>query len=56
MSKIECKVCDGSGILADDEGWKYKCSVCFGMGEVDPNDQSRTVRVLSVDENNRLLD
>lgn len=56
MRTIECKACGGSGMLADDEGWQYKCSVCFGAGQIDPTDESRSAKVMTVDENNRLLD
>lgn len=56
MQTIECRACAGSGILADDEGWQYTCSVCFGEGEIDPDQKNRSAKVLSVDENNRLLD
>lgn len=38
---------------SDDEGWQYECSVCHGTGKVTPE---KATRVLSVDENNRLLD
>lgn len=51
-----CKACEGSGLLSDDEGWQYKCSVCGGDGTYDVGDISNTARVMSVDENNRLLD
>lgn len=51
-----CKACGGRGILADDEGWQYKCSVCDGDGTYDIDDISRPARVMSVDMNNRLLD
>ena len=47
-----CKACEGTGMLADDEGWQYKCSVCHGDGI----DDSRETKIMSVDENNRLLD
>jgi len=47
-----CKACDGTGMLADDEGWQYKCSVCHGDG-VHTTDETK---IMSVDENNRLLD
>lgn len=47
-----CKACDGTGMLADDEGWQYECSVCHGDGINTTND----TKVMSVDENNRLLD
>lgn len=57
MSKYSrCKVCEGTGMLRDDEGWQYECSVCQGEGAVDMTDGKRHVRVMSVDENNRLLD
>lgn len=50
----ECRACHGEGILADDEGWQYKCSVCDGTGEEPAENIS--ARVMEVDENNRLLD
>lgn len=49
-----CKACEGTGMLADDEGWQYKCSVCDGEGVVD--EAAKSARIMSVDENNRLLD
>lgn len=52
-----CKACEGTGMLSDDEGWQYKCSICHGEGTVDQNsDRSEPVRILEVDETNRLLD
>ncbi|GAA0603967.1 hypothetical protein GCM10009001_21330 [Virgibacillus siamensis] len=51
-----CKACEGSGMLSDDEGWQYKCSVCDGDGSYDVKDIDRGARIMSVDENNRLLD
>jgi len=50
-----CKACDGSGLLSDDEGWQYTCSVCRGEGTVDLH-AAKQAKVMSVDENNRLLD
>ena len=50
-----CKACEGTGMLADDEGWQYKCSICHGDGQVDQN-HSEPARILEVDETNRLLD
>ncbi|WP_168927245.1 hypothetical protein [Virgibacillus necropolis] len=49
-----CKACEGTGMLADDEGWQYKCSVCGGEGVRDDN--SGPTRILDVDATNRLLD
>ncbi|WP_191126334.1 hypothetical protein [Cerasibacillus terrae] len=51
-----CKACHGTGMLADDEGWQYKCSVCDGQGKVDMTNGVRNVRIMATDENNRLLD
>lgn len=51
-----CKACEGTGMLSDDEGWQYKCSVCDGDGSYDVKDIDRGARIMSVDENNRLLD
>ncbi|WP_306066791.1 hypothetical protein [Tigheibacillus jepli] len=56
MREEDCKACRGSGMLSDDEGWQYKCSVCHGSGKVAPNGGQRQVRLMEVDENNRLLD
>lgn len=52
MKRDDCKACHGSGMQADDEGWQYECSVCHGTGKVTESE----TRILSVDENNRLLD
>jgi DnaJ-class molecular chaperone len=49
-----CKACEGAGMLADDEGWQYHCSVCRGDGVLSSAHQS--AEIMSVDENNRLLD
>ncbi|MEW9677243.1 hypothetical protein ABRT01_13820 [Lentibacillus sp. L22] len=51
-----CKACEGTGMLADDEGWQYNCSVCKGTGILPEKNESREARVMTVDENNRLLD
>lgn len=50
----QCTACHGDGILADDEGWQYECSVCRGSGEKQP--EPVEARIMNVDENNRLLD
>ena len=52
MSENVCKACHGSGMQRDDEGWQYECSVCHGTGKLVEEE----TRVMSVDENNRLLD
>ncbi|MFD1705536.1 hypothetical protein ACFSCZ_02060 [Siminovitchia sediminis] len=49
-----CTACHGTGMLADDEGWQYKCSVCRGAGYI--NEETPAAKVMEVDENNRLLD
>lgn len=51
-----CKACDGTGMLSDDEGWQYECSVCGGDGIHSESDKKKGARVMSVDETNRLLD
>ncbi|MFC4559518.1 hypothetical protein ACFO3D_15065 [Virgibacillus kekensis] len=51
-----CRACEGTGLLSDQEGWQYRCSVCDGDGIYDASDANRTARVMSTDENNRLLD
>lgn len=52
LADERCKACDGTGMLADDEGWQYKCSVCHGTGTASKEE----TKVMTVDENNRLLD
>ena len=52
MQEQQCKACQGYGMQSDDEGWQYEYSVCHGTGKVS----SKDTKVLSVDENNRLLD
>ncbi|WP_176555699.1 hypothetical protein [Virgibacillus ndiopensis] len=47
-----CKACEGTGMLADDEGWQYRCSVCGGDGSYS----EQPTRIMEVDEMNRLLD
>lgn len=58
MRENICKACDGSGLLADDEGWQYNCSVCHGTGKVELGNEplSANIKIMEVDENNRLLD
>lgn len=48
-----CPACEGTGLLSDDEGWQYECSVCHGEGT---KQATREIKVLEVDRNNRLLD
>lgn len=55
MNDMTCKACSGEGMLVDDEGWRYKCSVCSGTGQVDTDEEERQIKVMEVDENNRLL-
>lgn len=49
-----CKACEGTGMLSDDEGWQYNCSVCHGEGSL--NSEAPSAKIMSVDDNNRLLD
>ena len=51
-----CRACEGTGMLADDEGWQYNCSVCRGKGHISVENNFDSARIMSVDENNRLLD
>jgi len=53
MRKEACQACQGTGMMADDEGWQYQCSVCHGSGHFE---EDRDARIMEVDENNRLLD
>jgi DnaJ-class molecular chaperone len=51
-----CKACEGTGMLSDDEGWQYTCSVCRGEGSFDGENASKPAKLMAVDENNRLMD
>lgn len=53
--KVTCVACGGSGMLADEDGWQYKCTICGGEGKIDP-DQQRSKDNPSVDEHKRKLD
>ena len=55
MREETCRACEGTGMLADDEGWQYRCSVCRGTGE-NVEMKETEADILAVDENNRLLD
>ncbi len=55
MKENECVACHGEGMQADDEGWQYNCSVCHGVGVIQLV-EPQPVKILEVDENNRLLD
>lgn len=50
-----CRACEGTGMLSDDEGWRYECSVCTGSGKFYIG-ATQPTKVMSVDENNRVLD
>lgn len=50
-----CRACEGTGMLSDDEGWQYECSVCHGDGHLRTAAKKPT-KVMTVDVNNRLLD
>ncbi|GIN88537.1 hypothetical protein J6TS2_49230 [Heyndrickxia sporothermodurans] len=54
--EITCRTCEGTGMLSDDEGWQYTCNVCHGKGEINLDGDRKPVKIMSVDENNRLLD
>lgn len=51
-----CKACDGTGLLSDDEGWKYHCTLCSSVITSYTEHDIQETRLLAVDENNRLLD
>ncbi|MFC3041686.1 hypothetical protein ACFOGI_15685 [Virgibacillus xinjiangensis] len=51
-----CRACEGTGMLADDEGWQYTCSICRGDGSYSQDDAAKGARIMEVDETNRLLD
>lgn len=48
-----CLACEGTGMLSDDEGWQYECSICHGDGI---NNEEKEPKILEVDANHRLLD
>ena len=50
-----CLACEGSGMLSDDEGWHYECSICGGKGAFLAGSHP-AARIMDVDETNRLLD
>ncbi|MBO0993801.1 hypothetical protein [Bacillus sp. SD088] len=54
--ELTCKACEGTGMLADDEGWQYNCSVCRGKGVLPANEARQSAEIITVDDNNRLLD
>ncbi|MBS4220639.1 hypothetical protein KHA96_20285 [Bacillus sp. FJAT-49711] len=54
--ELTCRACEGTGMLSDDEGWQYNCSVCRGAGVVEADGGLQSAKLMSVDENNRLLD
>ncbi|WP_169728521.1 hypothetical protein [Salibacterium aidingense] len=51
-----CKACDGSGLLMDDEQWKYSCSVCGGDGILEAGESPEPDAPFDVDETNRTLE
>ncbi|WP_018922090.1 hypothetical protein [Salsuginibacillus kocurii] len=56
-----CPACGGTGLLMDDEEWRYTCSICGGNGEVDiQGDIGMSTRSTSsypdTDEMNRTID
>ena len=53
--KHVCKACEGSGLLLDDEEWRYTCRICGGDGVRYPSDPADP-ELRDVDENNRILD
>ncbi|MBM7554209.1 hypothetical protein [Thalassobacillus pellis] len=51
-----CKACDGSGLLMDDEEWRYTCSICGGDGVFLQGESPEPSERLDVDEMNRTLE
>ncbi|WP_179298725.1 hypothetical protein [Evansella halocellulosilytica] len=51
-----CKACDGSGLLMDDEEWRYPCTVCGGDGVMSLGEKPEPDKPFSVDQNNRTLE
>lgn len=54
-NKVTCEACEGTGMLADENGWQYTCTICNGEGKIDP-EQKRSKRNPEVDEHKRNLD
>jgi DnaJ-class molecular chaperone len=53
---FSCKACDGTGLQADDEFWKYTCSVCGGNGFLMAGESLEPKTPFEVDETNRTLE
>lgn len=51
-----CLACDGTGLQADDEEWKYPCTVCGGDGMMDPGDNPNLDEPFDIDPTNRTLE
>lgn len=43
-------------MLADDEGWQYHCTICRAVGTISTDKQPQPVKIMAVDDNNRILD
>lgn len=56
VKETRCKACDGSGLLMDDEEWRYTCTICGGSGELTANYRDNMNNNLEVDEMNRTLE
>ncbi|SDI45959.1 hypothetical protein [Natribacillus halophilus] len=51
-----CTACDGTGLLMDDEQWKYPCTICNGDGIFMESDNPDPDHPINVDDNNRTLE
>ncbi|UOQ48055.1 hypothetical protein MUN88_18680 [Gracilibacillus caseinilyticus] len=52
---MKCKACDGTGLLMDDEEWRYTCSICHGDGFISRYESKENQDLLDVDLNSRTL-
>ncbi|ENH97170.1 hypothetical protein J416_06982 [Gracilibacillus halophilus YIM-C55.5] len=52
---MRCKACDGSGLLMDDEEWRYTCSICNGDGFVSKYEAAEN-DIVDTDITNRTLE
>ncbi|WP_370519766.1 hypothetical protein [Pontibacillus sp. HMF3514] len=53
---MRCRACDGSGLLMDDEEWRYTCTICGGSGELIAGKPIEQDGNFEVDEMNRTLE
>ncbi|WP_163578451.1 hypothetical protein [Gracilibacillus thailandensis] len=53
---MKCKACEGTGLLMDDEEWRYTCSICHGDGFISRYESKENMELIDVDLNKRTLE